>query len=212
MTVDPHYRPLYIDPFLPSRGQPALDAEEAAYSNLVVALREAQEAVTRCRPDAAGAARAAQLLAESASLLGPGVEEDQQLAGRVWAVAGRAQALAPPLHIDEVTTDSARGRVAFGRFHGGTGTVHGGAVPLIYDELLGRLATSAGRPFARTAYLHVDYRAGIPLDTEIEVDAAIVSIVGRKIVLRSQMILNGQLLTECEGLWVQIRPVPMDVT
>nr|WP_272902419.1 hotdog domain-containing protein [Brevibacterium daeguense] len=169
-------------------------------------MRGAQEAVTRSRPSPEAAQRVTALLAEVQSVLGDGVEEDEQLAGRLWEEAGRAQALAPALHLDEISADSARGRVTFGRFHAGHAAAHGGVIPLVFDEIMGRLARSHQRPVARTAYLYTDYRAKVPLETEIEVRARLDSVKGRKVFLRSELVLEGTVLTECRGLWVQLRP------
>jgi len=205
MTLDPFYKPTYSDPFLPTQEPADLTSEEAAYSRLVEALREVQEAVTGARPSTTNADNIAAQLTDIATQLQPLVEEEDQLSGRLWTEAGRGQSLAPPLHIEEVLENSARGRVTFGRFHGGTMTAHGGVIPLVYDEIMGRLATAGTRPFARTAYLNVDYRAGVPLDTDIEVSASIESVEGRKLFLRGQMLLDGTVLTECTGLWVRIK-------
>jgi acyl-coenzyme A thioesterase PaaI-like protein len=202
MSIDSRLLPSYVDLSIASPG------ERTSFSALVDALRDAQDAVTRSRPSEAIAARAAALLSEAAELLGDGVPETEQLAGRLWAEPGRAQALAPPLHIDEVDGESARGRVTFTRFHGGVGTVHGGAIPLIFDEIMGRLATSDGKPFARTAHLRMDYRAGVPLDTEIDVFATVEKVEGRKLFVSSELRLEGTVLTECHGLWVQVREDP----
>lgn len=208
MTVDPHYLPTYEAPFSPTTNEEILDEEKAEYNYLVQALRQVQESVTRSRPSHEVSRQASLLLHQASELLGDGVEESVQLSGRLWSVPGRAQAFSPVFHIEEVEDLRAVGHVNFGRFHGGAVTAHGGAIPLVYDEILGRLATSLGRPFARTAYLNVDYRAGVPLDTRIETHAWIEHVEGRKVLLRGEMRLGARLLTECKGLWVQIQPQP----
>ena len=61
------------------------------------------------------------------------------------------------------TETQSRGTVRFGRHYlGGNNAAHGGAIPLLFDDALGRFANSHGRPIARTAYLHVDYRSVTP--------------------------------------------------
>ena len=47
--------------------------------------------------------------------------------------------------------------------------------------VLGRLAGAGGRPRSRTAYLHVNYRSVTPLDRELQVQAAVDRVEGRKI-------------------------------
>ncbi|MFG1858289.1 PaaI family thioesterase [Actinomadura geliboluensis] len=188
------------DPLQPTR--PA----SHGFSDLVDALREAQEAVTRGRPSAAAGAEAARLLREAAGLLAPfEVGEDEQLAGRLWTEAGRAQALAPAVHIDAVTPSELRGTVAFGRFHAGRGAVHGGVLPLVFDEVMSRLGNGYGRPRGRTAYLRTDYRALVPVGEPLDVRGWLVSERGRKRYLRAELTRGGRLLSEAEGLWVVLR-------
>jgi acyl-coenzyme A thioesterase PaaI-like protein len=199
MSADLEFEPSAKDPFVITR------ASGGKFSELVDTLREVQEAVTCSRPADGDATRAIELLKEAAAALGERIDEDSQLAGRLYTEAGRAQALAPPLHLDEITEDTARGHVTFGRFYAGHGAVHGGVLPLIFDEIMARLAQSGGRPFSRTAYLNTDYRALVPLDTEVEVRARLVSEEGRKVFVEADIRLGDEILTECEGLWVQVR-------
>lgn len=197
MTGWPAVRP---DDLVPTRpgGTP--------FSDLVAALREAQEVVTGARPDPATAARAAGLLRQAAEVLGAGVGEDDRLAGRLWEEPGRGQALAPAVHVDEVRPHELLGRVTFGRFHAGSGAVHGGVLPLVFDEVMARLANSRGRPRARTAYLRTDYRAVVPIGVEVRVRSWLVAEEGRKRTARAELRLDGRVLAEAEGLWVALRP------
>ena len=68
------------------------------------------------------------------------VAEGEQMAGRRWDLAGRAQALIPPLQIDEVTSSTAKARFTVGRFHSGRYAMNGGVAPLVFDEIMARLA------------------------------------------------------------------------
>jgi len=176
------------------------------FSDLVEALRLAQEAVTRSRPTDEVSAVTEKSLRQIAELLAPfEVGEDQQLAGRLWSEGGRAQALAPAVHIVKVSPTMVEGSVTFGRFHAGRGAVHGGVLPLVFDEAMARLSNSHGRARGRTAYLKTDYRAIVPLEVEIDVRAWLVSEEGRKRLLRAELTRHGRLLAEAEGLWVVLR-------
>jgi acyl-coenzyme A thioesterase PaaI-like protein len=128
------------------------------------------------------------------------------LVGRLWEVSGRGQALAPIVHIDEVAPTELVGRVSFGRFHAGQGAVHGGVIPLVFDEVMARLANSQGRSRARTAYLRTDYRAVVPLHTEVQVRSWWIAEEGRKRTMGAELRLEGEVLAECQGLWVALRP------
>jgi acyl-coenzyme A thioesterase PaaI-like protein len=176
------------------------------FSDLVDALRQAQEAVTRSRPTEEASAEAEQLLLRVAALLAPfEVDEDEQLAGRLWAEGGRAQALSPALHIEKVASEEVHCTVTFGRFHAGRGAVHGGVLPLVFDEVMARLGNSHGRPRGRTAYLKTEYRAIVPLEEPLDVRAWLESEEGRKRYLRAELTRDGQVLAEAEGLWVVLR-------
>lgn len=195
------WNPGWPDPFVPT-----VDSDDE-YANLVEALREVQEAVTRSRPTPEAAAEAAAALRAVAQRMRAfEVDEDTQIAGKRWEIAGKGHALAPALHLDTVTDTTATGRVTVGRFHSGRYAMNGGVTPLIFDELLARLANSAGRPWGRTAYLNVNFRALAPLHTELTVTAELLGQEGRKRFLRGAMYHGDVLVADVDGLWVELKP------
>jgi acyl-coenzyme A thioesterase PaaI-like protein len=114
--------------------------------------------------------------------------------------------MAPPIHVDEMASDRASGHVTFGRFYlGGNGAVHGGAIPLVFDELMGRLANT-GRPPSGTAYLHVNYRKITPIETRLTIEARFASEEGRKRILRGVIRHGDRVCADAEGLFVALRP------
>jgi acyl-coenzyme A thioesterase PaaI-like protein len=134
------------------------------------------------------------------------VDEDGQIAGRL-NVPGRAQALVPVIQLDEQDEKHAVGRVTFGRFYlGRNGAAHGGAIPLVFDEVMGRLSNTGGRPPSRTAYLHVNYRSITPIDRELQVTARFEREEGRKRFLSAELHDGGTLCADAEGLFVGLRP------
>jgi len=134
-----------------------------------------------------------------------GTEADRTF-GRLDA-HGRAQTMTPRLVLDHVDTRSASGTVRFGPYYlGGNGAVHGGAIPLMFDEILGRLSNTGGRAVGRTAYLKTDYRSITPIGADLQVRAWFVSEEGRKRLLRADLRHGGVLCAEAEGLFVALRP------
>ena len=120
---------------------------------------------------------------------------------------GRAQLAVPALHIDELDEDHVAGRVRFGRhFLGSNGVVHGGAIPLVFDDLLGRLSIVGGRSRSRTAFLHVDYRSVSPIDTTLQVTAYVEREEGRKRHLRGALHDGDRLCAEISALFVELKP------
>ena len=113
----------------------------------------------------------------------------------------------PQFVVDQVSDDAIEGRVTFSRFHhGGGGAVHGGIIPLVFDEFMGRLTNVAGRPRARTAYLHVNYRIITPIGVELHLDATVDRQEGRKIFASGRLRHGADLLADAEGLFIVLRP------
>jgi hypothetical protein len=180
---------------------------QPGFSAMIDALRTLQNAVTGSRPPAEALGEATRQLAELARLLAKyPVAERDQIAGHLAETPGRGQALIPPVHLDQVAAGAIRGHVTFGRFYlGGNGAVHGGAIPLVFDEIMGRLA-NAGRSPARTAYLNVSYRNVTPIETTLTIEAQLESAAGRKRLLRGVLRHGDTVCADAESLFVALRP------
>jgi acyl-coenzyme A thioesterase PaaI-like protein len=180
----------------------------AEYEDMIAALRGFLDDVAAAAPDATTTVALTNDLNRWADRLATcAVPERQQIFARRLDLPGRGQTMSPnfiPIAGDHEKVD---GTVVFGRyFLGGGGAVHGGAIPLLFDEVLGRLASSGDRAPARTAYLHTDFRSITPVGVELAVRAWFVSQQGRKRVLRAQLTHGDILCAEAEGLFVELRP------
>ena len=180
---------------------------QPAFSAMVQALRGLQDQVTGCAPPDSVLAEATRQLTELTRQLATyAVDEHGQIAGHVADVPGRGQALTPPIHVEATAPGRIRARVTFGRFYlGGNGAVHGGAIPLVFDELMGRLA-NIGRSPARTAYLHINYRNITPIETPLTVEAHLAAENGRKRHMRAVLRSGTTLCADAEALFVGLRP------
>ena len=68
--------------------------------------------------------------------------------------------------------------------------------------LLGFTAAKLTRsPYQRTGYLHVNYRKIAPIEKELQVDAGIDRIEGRKIFVVGKLCDGDDVLTEARGSW-----------
>ena len=180
----------------------------AEYGDMIAALRDFLDDVAAAAPDAATTValthdlnRWADRLTQSA------VPERRQIFARRLDLPGRGQTMSPSFIPIAGDHEKVEGTVTFGRyFLGGGGAVHGGAIPLLFDEVLGRLASSGGRAPARTAYLHTDFRSITPVGVELVVRAWFVSEQGRKRILRAQVTHGDTLCAEAEGLFIELRP------
>jgi acyl-coenzyme A thioesterase PaaI-like protein len=178
------------------------------YADMIAALRIFLDDVAAAAPDTATTLELTQSLKTWSDRLGPAaVPERKQIFARRLDLPGRGQTMSPnflPITGDD---DSVAGTVTFGRyFLGGGGAVHGGAIPLLFDEVLGRLSIAGGRTACRTAYLHTDYRAITPVGEELTVRGWFVSEQGRKRILRGELKHGDVLCAEAEGLFVELRP------
>jgi acyl-coenzyme A thioesterase PaaI-like protein len=136
------------------------------------------------------------------------VDEHHRYDGWRPDLPGRGHPFLAPFLIDDESPGRLRGRVTFTRFHlGGNGAVHGGGHPLLFDDVLGRVANHRQDGIARTAYLHMDYRAVTPLDVELTYEASLDRVEGRKRFATGRLLgPDGTVLTEASGLFVTLLP------
>lgn len=111
----------------------------------------------------------------------------------------------PAYVVHELTDDAVAARVVFGRYYlGGGEAVHGGAIPLVFDELLGALANHGDRMPARTAYLTVNFRAVTPLEKPLTVTGRVERVDGRKAYLVGELRDGEVLCADAEALFVAV--------
>jgi hypothetical protein len=180
---------------------------QPGFSAMIDALRTLQNHVTGTRPPADVLEETTRQLTEITRQLAKyPVNERNQIAGHLAEIPGRGQALIPPVYLDEVAPAAIRGHVTFGRFYlGGNGAVHGGALPMVFDDVMGRLS-STGRPPGRTAYLRLNYRSITPIETRLTIEVRLESAEGRKRLLRGVLRHGDTVCVEAESLFVALRP------
>lgn len=119
----------------------------------------------------------------------------------------RGNLLLPPFIIDEITPTSMRGRITFTRFHvGGNGAAHGGTLPLMFDDVLGRMVNGSDRSVARTAYLNVNYRNVTLMNIEHRIEAEAGRVEGRKRYAIGRLYAGDVLTADAEALFVELKP------
>jgi acyl-coenzyme A thioesterase PaaI-like protein len=120
---------------------------------------------------------------------------------------GSQGAFSVPIEVLEHGPGYRRGRVWFRQFHhGANGAAHGGAIALLFDELLGTLSNSDGRPAARTAYLTTNFRRIARIGVELRYEATIDRVEGRKVFSSGRLTDGEHLVADAEALFVQLRP------
>jgi acyl-coenzyme A thioesterase PaaI-like protein len=181
---------------------------EGSLGELTATMRELQDVVAGADPPVDVADETSAQLAAVIDALRPWVtSEPGRSAGVRRDLADQRNTLLPRFVIDETSPDHVIGRVTFTRFYlGGNGAAHGGAVPLMFDAILGRLANSGERSAARTAYLHVNYRKITPIGPELRVEGTVDREDGRKRYLSGRLLQDGELVADAEGLFVMLLP------
>jgi acyl-coenzyme A thioesterase PaaI-like protein len=119
-------------------------------------------------------------------------------------LSGRSNALSAPLslHFDG---DLTRGSATYGEsFEGPPGLVHGGFVIAAFDDLLG-VAQAASGIAGLTGTLEVKLRRGTPLHRQITYEAGVLERRGRKVVAWGKSYLDGELLAEATGVFIEPR-------
>ena len=171
------------------------------------ALRAVQDRTSSTNAPPEVALQAALALQEVALLLDPYryvVERDKS-----WddiRRSGGSRTLAPELFDVTQTDERLDAWVRYSAFYlGGNGAVHGGALPLLMDQVLGRVANH-GRAICRTAYINVDFRHVTPLERDLRVEAWIERIDGRKRYAYGAIYDEEVLTLEAHGLFIELRP------
>jgi acyl-coenzyme A thioesterase PaaI-like protein len=180
------------------------------WPGMVEQLRHLQDEVAGSAPPDDVVHAVTALIVQARSLLaGYQVGDGDQLFGRLLDMPERGQSLSPPLHVLEYDEDRITLQTMFGRFHSGIGAVHGGAVALLFDDVLGRLADLGDGPPSRTAWLRVDYRSLTPVNEPLTVRAAVVERTGRKRFLEATLCHGDRICAQAQGLFVAVRPDQM---
>ena len=179
------------------------------YGRFVEAVRTLQDHTRAADAPDDVITKAADLVEAVSALLAPyDADEWTTPSGRRMDLPNRGNIMQVPADLKKTADDEIGGTARFRRFHlGRNGAVHGGAVALLFDSVLGfaafRLTSSLKQ---RTAYLHVNYRKIAPIEKELQVDARIDRTEGRKIFVAGRLLDGEAVLAEAEALFVKLNP------
>jgi acyl-coenzyme A thioesterase PaaI-like protein len=179
------------------------------YGRFVEAVRTLQDLTRGADAPDDVITRAADLIEGANRLLGPhDADEWHSPSGRRMDLPNRGNIMQVPVNLTVTEAGRVGGTARFRRFHlGRNGAVHGGALALLFDSLLGFAAFKLSRsPRQRTAFLHVDYRKIAMVEKELQVDAGIDRIEGRKIFVSGRLMDGDSVLCEAEALFLKLLP------
>jgi hypothetical protein len=118
-------------------------------------------------------------------------------------VVGPLNAIAPPLVFTfDGERMSGRGTLP-APYTGPPGTVHGGVVALVLDELLGAVNACLGLG-AYTGTLTIRYERPTPIGEELTFDAGVDRTEGRKVFTGGTISANGVVTARAEGVFIRV--------
>jgi acyl-coenzyme A thioesterase PaaI-like protein len=178
------------------------------YGRFIEAVRSLQDHTRAADAPDDVITKAADMIDAVTAMLAPfDADEWTTPSGRRMDLPNRGNIMQVPSDLTTVG-DEVDGSIRFRRYHlGRNGAVHGGAVALMWDSVLGFAAFQlSGRHPQRTAYLHVNYRRIVPIEKDLRVDARIDRAEGRKIFVTGRLFDGGSLLCDAEALFVKLKP------
>ena len=179
------------------------------YGRFIDAVRELQDHARAVDAPDGVITEAADLLDKVSALLTPfDADEWHSPSGRRMDLPVRGNILTIPMSAHKTEDGRMQGWARFGRFHlGRNGAVHGGSLGMLFDTVLGLTgAVLTGSRRQRTAYLKINYRNIVPIDKELQFDAGIDQVDGRKIFVSGRLTDGDTLLSEADALFVKLKP------
>lgn len=128
---------------------------------------------------------------------------DDVLMGHDFSIlTGKSTAIGFPMEV-HVEGDRVKGSAYVPLpFQGPPMRVHGGIVAAMFDVLLAQ-TQAIGKVMGYTASLDISYKSATPLETELELEAWIEKIDGRKMFNAGEIRANGKVCATAKGLWIQ---------
>lgn len=179
------------------------------YGRFVDAVRSLQDLARGADAPDAVFTEAADTLEKVAALLSPfAADEWNSPSGRRMDLPMRGNIQTIPMTARKADDGRIQGQARFARYHlGRNSAVHGGFLGLLFDSVLGLTSSIlTGGPYQRTAYLKLDYRHIVPIEKELEFNAGVDRVDGRKIFVSGRLTDGDTLLTEAEALFVRLKP------
>ncbi|MGU3502151.1 PaaI family thioesterase [Mycobacterium sp. C31M] len=179
------------------------------YGRFIEAVRTLQDHARAADAPDEVIGEAADLVEKVTALLAPyEADEWHSPSGRRLDLPNRGNIMSVPMDLHVTAEETVVGTVTFRRYHlGRNGAVHGGVLGLLFDSLLGFTTAKLTKSmYQRTAHLGIDYRRIVPIGRELQVQAGIDHIEGRKIFVSGRLLDGPDVLTESDALFVRLKP------
>lgn len=182
-------------------------AQVAAFERALTALDAFKDAFSQAAPDAAVLEELASDLQRWTRVLDDAAQPEMaRLSGRMLHLPARGHAALPRFSMDAADPDRIQTTMTFGPYHlGGGGAAHGGAIMMVFDEVMGaQVAVSCGR-LGRTANLTVDFRALVPIGAEVKMTTWVEQSDGRKRYVRGELWHGETLCAQATALFIELK-------
>ena len=200
-----------------TRGIPAVDSTRPTrapkagpdYGRFIDGVRALQDHARAVDAPDAVITEAADLLDKLSGLLTPyDTDEWQSPSGRRMDLPVRGNILTIPMSAHKTDDGRIEGWARFARFHlGRNGAVHGGSIGMLFDTRVGADVVGAHR---RSPAAHRLPSHQLPPDRpdrkELQVDARVDRVEGRKIFVSGRLSDGDTVLTDAEALFVLLKP------
>lgn len=196
--------------------------DESATRKVADSTRELISAVRRTDAPTEVLERAASLIAEATAMLAEHRVEGMPMQGRLgpmgpsgdgeripsqffpWSpIIGPLNPMSAAMEISfDETSSLMTGSATFDtQFNGPPGMVHGGIIALAFDELLGATNVCLGLG-GFTGTLSIRYERPTPIETEVQLEARLDRVEGRKVFTVGTISHDGVVTARAEGIFI----------
>lgn len=117
---------------------------------------------------------------------------------------GRSTPISPPMEL-WIDGDVVRGKANLGLpFQGPPGRVHGGVIAAMLDVLMAK-TQDLSATMGVTGTLNIRFIRATPLKTDIDMEARVLRIDGRKLYCEGRFFVNGEQTVHADGIWIAMR-------
>ena len=197
---------------------PAPTSESVVRREIASQLRQLTDRLVRMDADESELKRVATTLRElNSSVSHHGRREYSEILQRLAAGEGSRQDLLDMLDFEILTGratplssamelwldgDTVRGKASFGLpWQGPPGRVHGGVIGLVMDVLLAK-TQDFFQEWGMTGTLNIRYMAATPLDADIDLEAKVIRVEGRKLFNEGRIFVAGRECVHATGVWI----------
>lgn len=181
--------------------------EVAAALRASGAVRAFLDRFASSRPDPRILLGLAEELERWADKLGPTVDENRRIIGRISESPCHGQAFIPPVHVVSSDDNHRVVNTRFGAHHlGRRGAAHGGAIMALLDDVFGHFIPGDHSMRHRTVHFEIDFQALTPVDELIEIECRLQGREGRKLDVGAEVRHGSTVCATARARFVTLKP------